>query len=300
MPDDDYRLEIGPIQMHTEGGGIVHPEDAAFATEKVTYYAEVQNNTMQFLGPFEVDLTIDGGTIAYGGMSHQGLQAGQTMWAQGSTDHLAVGNHQLHVTITPGDTLFQGAQQTLDINVLPAHDRRAMHEGTEAGHTGWSQRQVYLTLKDYSGAGFTTQAYVTFSGPGGDVSHQAEVSDGDCTLDNIWVPNEGTLRIAINSGQTQHPTLHGTAGFKVEGESVRVGFIQQHMVHQMNHTDLETWNNHFSTQLHAGADFKIFKFGADVTYEHEWGGSSSDSDTWEVWTPTENLEDEAHASTRNR
>ncbi len=298
---DDYALTVGQITMTTEGGGIVHPEDAAYATEGITYYAEIRNDTHQYLGPFEVHFTVDGESIAaWGGMSHQGVPPNESVWVNGYTERLSVGSHTLHVKVEPGDTLFRGGEQTLPINVLAPRSRRTLQEGDEAGHSGWSQRQVYIIVRDYAGAGFDSEAYVTFSGPGGEASERGEIVDGNLTLDNVWVPDEGNLVLTVTTNQQQHPTLEGTTGFKVDGNSLRLNFMQGKRIIEESWSDMEEFSNKVGVTGSAGVDFKIWKFGAEVSYERTWGESHTEAQSYEVWVPTGQLEDMAHDSARNR
>lgn len=298
---EDYALTVGQISMTTQGGGIVHPQDAAYATEGITYYAEIRNDTAQYLGPFEVDFTVDNNSIAaWGGMSHQGVAPHQSIWVHGYTEHLAVGNHTLHVKVNAGDTLFRGGEQSMDIVVLAPHSRRAMPEGTQAGHAGWSQRQVYIVVRDYAGVGFNSEAYVTFSGPGGEASERGQVVDGNLTLDNVWVPNDGNVVINVTTQQSEHPTIQGTTGFKADGESVRMNFIQAKNVHTESWSDMDQFMDKVGVKGSAGVDFKIWKAGIDVSYEHSWGESHTHAEQYEVWVPTGELDDLDKPSTRSR
>lgn len=298
---DNYALTVGQISMSTQGGGIVHAQDAAYATEGITYYAEIRNDTDQYLGPFEVDFTVDDDSIAaWGGMSHQGVAPHQSIWVHGYTERLAVGNHTLHVRVNPGDTLFEGGQQTVDIVVLPPHSHRAMQEGTEAGHSGWAQRMVYIIVRDYAGEGFNSEAYVTFSGPGGEASERGEIVDGNLTLDNVWVPNDGNLVITVTTNQQQHPTIQGTTGFKADGDSIRLNFIQAKHVISESWSDMDGFTDKVGVKGSAGIDWKIFKFGVEVTGEHSWTESHTHAQQYEVWMPTGELDDLDKASTRSR
>jgi hypothetical protein len=298
---DNYALTVGQITMSTQGGGIVHQQDEAYATEGITYYAEIRNDTDQYLGPFEVDFTVDSNSIAaWGGMSHQGVAPHQVVWVHGYTERLGVGNHTLHVKVNPGDTLFQGGEQSLAITVLQPHSHRAMQEGAEAGHQGWAQRQVYFIVKDYAGAGFNSEAYVTFSGPGGEASERGQIVDGNLTLDNVWVPNDGNVVITVTTHQESHPTIQGTTGFKADGESVRLSFLQAKRVISESWSDMEEFNTKVGVKGSAGIDWKIFSFGVEVTAEHGWSESHTHAQQYEVWVPTGELEDLDKASTRSR
>jgi hypothetical protein len=297
---EDYAVSVGQISMTTEGGGIVHTQDEAYATERITYYAEIRNDTAQYLGPLEVDFTVDNNSIAWGGMSHKGIEPHSAIWVHGYTDHLAVGNHTLHVKVNPGDTLFRGGEQTLDIIVLEPHSRRAMQEGAEAGHEGWAQRQVYVVVRDYAGAGLNSDAYLTFSGPGGEASERGQVVDGNLTLDNVWVPNDGNVVINVTTAQQEHPTIQGTTGFKADGSSVRLNFIQAKNVHTESWSDMDQFMDKVGVKGSAGVDFKVWKAGIDVSYEHSWGESHTHAETYEVWIPTGQLDDLDKPSTRSR
>jgi hypothetical protein len=297
---EEYALTVGQITMTTEGGGIVHTQDEAYATERITYYAEIRNDTDQYLGPFEVDFTVDNNSIAWGGMSHQGIEAHNAIWVHGYTDHLAPGQHALHVRVNPGDTLFRGGEQTLDITVLQPHSHRALQEGAEAGHDGWAQRQVYVVVRDYAGAGFNSDAYLTFSGPGGEASERGQVVDGNLTLDNVWVPTDGNVVITVTTPQQEHPTIQGTTGFKADGNSVRLNFIQAKNVHTESWSDMEQFMDKVGVKGSAGVDFKVWKAGIDVSYEHSWGESHTHAETYEVWIPTGQLDDLDKPSTRSR
>jgi hypothetical protein len=297
---EDYVLTVGQITMTTQGGGIVHPEDAAYATEAITYYAEVRNDTNQYLGPLEVDFTVDQNSIAWGGMSHQGVGPHQSIWVHGYTDHLAVGNHTLHVKVNPGDTLFRGGEQSLAITVLQPHSARSMQQGAEAGHAGWTQRQVYIVVKDYSGAGFNSEAYATFSGPGGEASERGQIVDGNLTLDNVWVPNDGNIVLTVTTQQHAHPTIQGTTRFKADGDSIRLAFQQRYEIIQESWADQEEFQNKVGVLGHVGADFKILRLGADISYEHSWGETHSHAEQYEIMLPTAVLEDLDMPSTRNR
>jgi hypothetical protein len=298
---EGYALTVGQISMTTQGGGIVHAKDAAYATEGITYYAEIRNDTAQYLGPFEVDFTVDNNSIAaWGGMSHEGVGAHQAVWVHGYTEHLAPGNHTLHVKVNASDNLFRGGEQSLAIEVLEPHSHRTMQQGAEAGHQGWAQRQVYVVLRDFTGAGFNSEAYLTFSGPGGEASERGQVVDGNLTLDNVWVPNDGNLVITVTTQQHEHPTIQGTTSFKSEGESVHLQFIQAKSTHTESWQDMEQFTDKVGVKGSAGVDFKIWKAGIDVTYEHSWGESHSHAQTYDIWTPTDQLDDLDKPSTRSR
>lgn len=298
---EDYALTVGQISMATEGGGIVHPRDAAYATEGITYYAEIRNDTAQYLGPFEVDFTVDDHSIAaWGGMSHQGIEPHSAVWVHGYTDHLAVGNHTLHVRVNAGDILFRGGEQSMDIVVLEPRSRRALHEGAEEGRHGWSQRQVYIVVRDYAGAGFDSEAYVTFSGPGGEASERGQVVDGNLTLDDVWAPDDGNVVITVTTPQQEHPTIQGTTGFKADGDSIRLNFIQAKNVHTESWADMEQFTHKVGVKGSAGVDFKIWKAGIEVSYEHTWGESHTHAEQYEVWVPTGELDDLDRPSTRSR
>ena len=148
-----------------------------------------------------------------------------------------------------------------------------MHEGEEAGHQGWSQRQVYVVVRDYAGDGFNSEAYLTFSGPGGEASERGQIVDGNLTLDNVWVPNDGNVVITATTSQHEHPTIHGTTGFKADGESVRLNFIQAKNIHSESWSNMEQFTDKVGVKGSAGVDFKIWKAGIEVSGEHSWGES---------------------------
>ncbi|MGH9244069.1 MAG: hypothetical protein ACRD29_07085 [Acidimicrobiales bacterium] len=295
----EYRLDIGEITMKTEGGGIVHAEDEAFATEKVVYYARVDNFTDQFLGPFEVDFLIDGQKLGWGGMSHQGIAVGQSEWFQGFTDRLSVGNHTLHIkidtggaTVDTGDStaLFEGGEQTVHLRVLEPASHRAMGEGEEYGKTGWFQRQVYLWIEDFRGQGLPRgDAYVTFSGPGGEASERGQVVNGDLTLDSVWVPNEGNIRLVVATQQLGGKQLTGGTNFALKGDSVRMAFTQEKRIENKSASEAKQLAASLAVKGSYGVDFKIFKAGVEVT------ATASASETWtegvsyEVWLPQDIL-----------
>lgn len=286
----EYKLEISQITMQTEGGGIVHAEDEAFATEKVVYYAEVANNTDQFLGPIEVRFLIDGQDVGWGGMSHMGIAAGQSEWFQGSTDTLSVGQHTLHIEIEPGDTLFEGGEQTIQLNVLKPKSGRAMGEGEEAGHTGWEQRQVYLWIEDYTGAPMSSgEAYIVFSGPGGETAERGEVVDGRLTLDNRWTPNNGQIHLTVVS---EGRTLTGGGNFVVEQgvDSVQRAYTQaKHIEKKTARTAKEAAAKVGVTGTY-GVDFKVFSAEVEVSAEYSESVTHEEGVEYEVWVPKNILE----------
>jgi hypothetical protein len=287
----DYRLDISQITMRTEGGGIVHAEDEAFATEKVVYYAEVSNHTDQFLGPLEVSFLVDGKDIGWGGMSHQGIGAGETHWFNGFTDHLSPGNHTLHIKIVPGDTLFDGGEQSVDLRVLEPKSRRAMPEGQEQGHSGWEQRQVYLWVEDFRGKGLPHgEAYVTFSGPGGEAAERGSVVDGDLTLDNVWTPKEGNIRLVIATQQSGNRQLQGGTHFAVGGESLHLAFSQDKEIVKRTASSAQEVATMVGATGSIGVDFKIFSLGAEVTTEHSWSETHEEGVEFDIWLPTDALQ----------
>ncbi len=282
-----YSLQIGEITMQTQGGGVVHREDEAFSTEKVIYSSYITNPTDQFLGPFDVDFLVDGQDIGWGGKSHVGLQPGAGEWFQGSTDTLSVGDHHLEIKITPGDTLFRGGEQSLALRVLQPKSHRAQPEGSMDHHAGWTKRQVYLFIKDFGDVGFdNAEAYVTFSGPGGEESERGQIVDGNLTLDNVSIPSEGTLMQWVTTPQSMNPTIHGGTTFTVSGESLRMNAYQDRTTLHESWANAEEFHDKVGVSGHAGLDFKIVKLGVDVSAEHEWGETHTHASSYDVWLAT--------------
>lgn len=303
---NNYRLEVGPVSMYTEGGEIVHAEDEAFATEKVNYWAEVVNSSEQYLGPFEVQFLIDGNDIGWGGSSQIGLQAGESFWAQGSTDTLEVGNHRLSVKIESGEPgLFVGSEQAIDLRVLPPRSRRSMEEGDEAGREGWSQRMVYITLRDFAGQGINGEAYLEFSGPGGRSAERGQVEQGDLTLDNPWVPTvDGNMNITVRTDIAGGMTITGNGSIDDNEGGIVKSFTQGKRVMPVTITDQEDFRFMLSERGQIGVDFKLFGLGAsgefEIASEQEWTESHSEATTYEVWIPETYFDDQAHDTTRSR
>lgn len=287
----DYRLDIGDITMRTEGGGIVHAEDEAFATEKVIYYANVVNHTDQFLGPLEVSFLVDNQDIGWGGMSHQGIGPGDSHWFNGSTDTLSVGNHTLHIKIEPGDNLFQGGERSVNLRVLEPRSRRAMAEGSERDHAGWEQRQVYLWIEDFRGRGLLKgDAYVTFSGPGGEASERGTVVDGDLTLDNCWVPREGNIRLVISTQQNGDRNLSGGTHFAISGDSLHLAFTQDKQVVTRTANSAREVSSTVGVTGTYGVDFKVFSAGLEITTEQSWSETHEEGVEYTVWLPENTLQ----------
>jgi hypothetical protein len=282
-----YWLAIGDIGMQTQGGGVVHHEDEAFSTERVIYSSWVSNPTDQLLGPFDVDFLVDGQDIGMGGKSFEGIKPGEGEWLQGSTESLAAGDHHLQIRITPGTTAFRGGEQTLALHVLKPKDHRTAPEGTMQGHAGWTKRQVYLFVKDFGDVGFeNAEAYVTFSGPGGEESERGTIVDGNLTLDSVSVPTEGTLMMWVTTPQSMNPTIHGGTTFKITGDSLQMNAYQDRTTAHEAWANEEEFHDKVGVTGHAGLDFKILKLGVDVSAEHEWGESHTHTTTYDVWLPT--------------
>jgi hypothetical protein len=300
-----YRLDIGEITMQTEGGGIVHTESEAFATEKVTYYAAVVNNTDQYLGPFEVDFTVDDHDIAWGGMSHQGVPAGESVWVHGQTEHLAPGWHTLHIRVNTGDDLFQGSEQSVQLHVLEPRTRRAMHDGQESHHEGWKRRQVYLAVEDFAGEPFDQkEAYVTFSGPGGEASERGFIEGGRLTLESVWAPTTGSVTLEVLTGQqvalAHGGRISGTTNFTITeearqpgqemwGSPLQMSFYQIRKETKTTVGHASEHNNKIGGSAKGGLDFKIWSAEAELTYEHGWSESESESTEITIWSATPNL-----------
>ncbi|MGH9117550.1 MAG: hypothetical protein ACRD0A_06645 [Acidimicrobiales bacterium] len=287
----DHKLEISQITMQTEGGGIVHAEDEAFATEKVVYYAQVSNDTDQFLGPIEVRFLIDGQDVGWGGMSHIGIGPGESEWFQGSTDTLSVGQHTLHIEVEPGDTLFEGGEQTITLNVLAPKSRRAMDEGEESGDTGWKQRQVYLWIEDYTGAPMASgEAYIVFNGPGGETAERGEVVDGRLTLDNRWTPTGGQIHLTVVSDGR---TLTGGTNLSDidEGDdTVQKSFSQAKAINKMTARTAREAAAKVGITGSYGVDFKVFSAGVEVSTEYSESVTHEEGVEYEVWVPKNILE----------
>ena len=255
------------------------------------YYAEVANNTDQFLGPIEVRFLVDGQDVGWGGMSHMGIAAGQSEWFQGSTDTLSVGQHTLHIEIEPGDTLFEGGEQTITLTVLQPKSQRAMDEGEEAGHSGWKQRQVYLWVEDYTGAPMASgEAYIVLNGQGGETAERGEVVDGRLTLDNRWTPNGGQIHLTVVS---EGRTLTGgtnLADIDDSDESLQKSFTQAKTIKKMTASTAKEAAAKVGITGSYGVDFKVFSAGVEVTSEYSESVTHSEGVEYEVWVPKNVLE----------
>ncbi len=298
---NDYRLELGQISMHTEGGGIVHAEDEAFATERVIYYAEIVNNTYQYLGPYEVQFLVDGQDVGWGGTSEMGVGPGESAWAQGSTDTLSVGNHTLEIRVVSAEPdLFVGSSQTIDLRVLEPHDPRAMDEGEEVGRDGWAQRQVYIGVRDFTGRGLNGPAYVEFSGPGGKSAEKGQVVNGDLSLDAVWAPDrEGRITITINS-DVANLTLTGGDKFEDGDGAISLDFTQAKRRQKYTFQSSEEFTRTIGMKVEAGIDIKVFSAGGEISGELSWGTTIVEGVEYEFWFPTENLESSARATAEQR
>jgi hypothetical protein len=282
----DYSVHVDTVSLQTEGGGVVHPNSEVYDTERLACSVLVTNLAPNETGLLSVSWLLDGSEVM--GETHAGIQALGSEWLR-YRDYLTIpaGHHEVAVQVTPEDTtLVNGGSSTIAFNVVPNPHHRAMPEGKEAYHEGWAQADVHIRIDNWQGHAIQTgEAVIQFSGHGGETSgERGAIEDGLLTYDQLWVPSgQGTVRLWVTLPEGTVNQLHGTADTTLADGVIRLAFTQDHTRETMSHSEAKTRADKLGGKVSGGLDFKIWKAGAEVSYEHLWQSTDTDTETYEIW-----------------
>jgi len=281
----DFDLTYGEIVLQTETGGVLHPNDQAFATERLSFSVGVTNPAPSETGLLTVSWWLNG--AEHGGETHMGAKPNDTVWLQWWSPPMQQGQNSLTVRVEPEDTLtFNAGERTTQFTVVAHPHRDAMPEGGEAYHEGWTQADVHIRIDNFLGDWLTTgDAVVQFTGPGGESQGiQSRVEDGQVTFHQAWVPTVGgEVRLWITLPHGNVNQLHGqTEVGEVHNKVVNMAFTQDHTKETKTHSEAKTVSDTLGGEANYGWDFGITKAGVKVSYSHMESSTDTDSTQYDV------------------
>ena len=184
--------------------------------------------------------------------------------------------------------------------MLQPRSRGSVDEGDEHELDGWTPRNLNLFVKDFAGRGVDGTVYVEINDGRHRVAYRGEVEDGAVSIaESVRAPqSEGSLILTIHSRGGRQMSGGGT--FDDGTGSITKTYVESKRVETHTFQTEEQWEAMVGTTVSAGLEFKVFKFGAEVTGEYHWGETITSGVEYEMWFPQGTLEDEERSSARQR
>lgn len=285
-------------QLHVMGESYdpsAHPNGVCAFDSAIVFSAEATNSGDRNTGAFSARFVIDGHE-AHNEQVHD-LSPGASQWVQWRHNPLHEGEHSIYIAFDPTDRVHESDEAdntyTYPFHVEAGHascHTVTMEAETVTGHVdphgaaqhGWHQIDVSFVIKDPKGAPIRGYRFFSqfFGQEGQETEGGQHVSDsamnaaGILTRPNVWLQNEGTVRLMgvadMDGGGTPGPVLEGVARYHLANGATSLGFdVQQGSeVVTVTASNQHEASEKVTAEGHAGIQIEILELGGSVGTEH--------------------------------